>query len=1479
MKHVRILCISIMVTLASGLTSPVFASDIDMFWDSGYEADITNVLFMIDNSALMTEATTGSTDTRLDVVKEGIVDGLKLLVTQSNLSVAIGRFTQDGTDASPNTPILFPFTQVQTALELIGDSRAIAVGILSSNDDAMEAVSGSTVSSLADTVLQLDKEEVIGFQTVSSSAVAQYQGIISLARNDNVWSYSVQYIGGNKSLVSLDFSALTCFGDSPDVSVNGVAQAGLVWTGSSASSADDFIVSLTYDNQYASTDQTIRATDALTSYTDFSIKGPDCIPTSDLTDTAINPQKIGIRFTSVDIPPGARIESATLQFVSATAAASGTLSIQADMNSGDDFAGAKISVRTSLSTAIVNWETTAWEADKIYPCDDGTATCATDQENADISTVIQEIVDTSWSCGDEVAFIITGSAGAQHKIKSFDNADVGKAPVLNIEYTLDDGVSDCVYTPRISMISPVEKAIQRLSVPPGSSAPLANGIEEAVLYFKGDYIDNGLTRSDNPLYFVSHPDTYLGGILSDTVDDCQEVYESGKGAKTTICHAPSVRPANTHTLRISQSLWPTPGVSPIADDTIGVCTSDVCKTEEITNSPIYSCNGYIVEPTEMMTICKSIDNGDGTFTAQTLDIPTSDWPAAKANYALPGECLVLADLSEFGKKVPICHIAQGNQNILPQDPSINSIEVAHFSHPQYFDSIRQEKYGCDYNPVIQTIPADTSCTIDGTNCIVLIAGPGQDTSWKDTIEIRLEGLTDENINTMTIGVDVNIDAQTAFLDALGLAGGAGTSKNAITALEMKAVVSNSITRCFGGSSRGNGAVYSASVSLNRFDNNKSHHPEVYYAFTQPGAGALWDGNLKKFYMVGDAVCENNISPCPADENLFSDGYGALSMRYGIVTEGGAGILLDSTYRNISANYPTVEAITRLDAGATVPTGLSDYFTDVALADSTVTEQEADRVKINNGMIGLDTYGVDYSVPSDPTAIKDRVWLFADMLHSKANVIHYTESDIGVLVATNDGLVHLFDGTYLDEKWAFAPEALLSRQKGYVSDSCNNSSHGCYGVDSTLNVIIKDINNDGIGNDTDDSVQVFFGLGQGGTGFYALDITNFSATQPTFKWFLDDNIEGFSQLGQTWTAPVNAVVDSSYCNGSAPCNAMLLSGGYDSTQDGGEHGFKFATSTTGNALYMLAPDTGSQLGSFENMNYAIVAEVKTLDENKNGIIDTLYMGNVGGEIVRVDLTDGDSHTEGTHIVAQLSTEGVAECLPDAATPLDPIECLEGSERSFFEPIDVMRTTIDAAKVNVVVALTGTRPAAAAAEYPVEDKLYVFLDDKASSTLTNPEILHPVSRTGSYSPDYFVNRLLKVEGNVPGWVLSLEAHEMGIGSPVILRDVPEEGTDSISFNTFNGVTSESRLYMVNLLNGDPVAAKNADGIFELNTPIIEADDLDLARYQIMSNRSLGSSESVKDSNGNTRLLTSDGLLSLPGAANTLPKITPANWKQVY
>ena len=100
----------------------------------------------------------------------------------------------------------------------------------------------------------------------------------------------------------------------------------------------------------------------------------------------------------------------------------------------------------------------------------------------------------------------------------------------------------------------------------------------------------------------------------------------------------------------------------------------------------------------------------------------------------------------------------------------------------------------------------------------------------------------------------------------------------------------------------------------------------------------------------------------------------------------------------------------------------------------------------------------------------------------------------VYVGANDGMLHAFDSDTGDELWAFIPPMMLPNLRSMISAKAN-STNAIYGVDGSP--IVKDIYYGGKWR-----TVLISGMGRGGYGYFALDITNASA--PVFLYAFQNN---------------------------------------------------------------------------------------------------------------------------------------------------------------------------------------------------------------------------------------------------------------------------------------------------------------------------------------------------------------------------------------
>jgi hypothetical protein len=137
-------------------------------------------------------------------------------------------------------------------------------------------------------------------------------------------------------------------------------------------------------------------------------------------------QIVGIRFNGVDIPQGATILDATIQFkVDETSSGTTSLRIAGEnVDHATTFVAStgNISSRPRTEAEVV-WSPAAWTT---------VGEVGLNQRTPDISSIIDEIINRpGWSPGNSMAFLITGTG--KRVAVAYDGNQYG-APLLHVEY-------------------------------------------------------------------------------------------------------------------------------------------------------------------------------------------------------------------------------------------------------------------------------------------------------------------------------------------------------------------------------------------------------------------------------------------------------------------------------------------------------------------------------------------------------------------------------------------------------------------------------------------------------------------------------------------------------------------------------------------------------------------------------------------------------------------------------------------------------------------------------------------------------------------------------------------------------------------------------------------------------------------------------------------------------------------------------------
>ena len=470
--------------------------------------------------------------------------------------------------------------------------------------------------------------------------------------------------------------------------------------------------------------------------------------------------------------------------------------------------------------------------------------------------------------------------------------------------------------------------------------------------------------------------------------------------------------------------------------------------------------------------------------------------------------------------------------------------------------------------------------------------------------------------------------------------------------------------------------------------------------------------------------------------------------------------------------------------------------------------------------GRDVYDED----ADNNFTEGRRWYMSSALHSRPIPVNYgargsytkTNPEIVVAVGTNDGVMRLIRNTpsshapgnpqkamtYGEELWAFAPRSTTATTEKLTRVDRGLGSYGIqppYGVDGAPVFYAED---DGDGTiEAGEKVWLFFGLRRGGRAYYGIDISD--PENPSLLWRIEGGKGGdFDELGNTFSTPTVGRVKI----GGVTTPVLIFGGGYDFGYDSGS---PVGAASMGNALYVVDAQTGALIRKFTDPDLldSIASPVTGVDLNGDGLLDRVIVGDMGGNVWRMDLPLGSDAADWT--VNRLASFGLRAGVDG-----------DGQDRRFFHAPDVVPFRDGTGDYDAVVIGSGNRAAPLGSTV---DNYMFMIKDRAVSTITPPP-------SGSLTPTK-VGDLANITnctqatscattGLVNGWKLELEVGgEKSLATPITLSGIvfftsfipPGSGDIDAQCTPPEG---EGRLYAVGLAEGNALVNRDK--------PIDEQDD---------------------------------------------------------
>lgn len=457
-------------------------------------------------------------------------------------------------------------------------------------------------------------------------------------------------------------------------------------------------------------------------------------------------------------------------------------------------------------------------------------------------------------------------------------------------------------------------------------------------------------------------------------------------------------------------------------------------------------------------------------------------------------------------------------------------------------------------------------------------------------------LPDSRVRTYTVGFNINGPGQ-VFLDELAEAG-MGESYNAQTPEDLNAALTAAVEDIKSGSE----SFSELSVDVDK--TSFSHGDRVYYSLFTPSTRRSWAGNVKGYFVDEQGLVDINGLAATEDNEFKDDAQSFWSSQKdgNKVNAGGASEQLLTGTRKLYTYL-----------GDTVPNA------GVSLASNNNMLLRASNSSITNAMLGL---GSDGAGTTRRNAALE--WIqnapMGDPLHTKTVSVSYADGKKVVYAMTNQGLLHaidaskpvsisLADNTGGEELFAFMPKRLL---KNLPDLQVNTVSEGhIYGLDGPITRWHDDVDNNGVVNDGE-SVMLYFGMRRGGSAYYALDVSRYDS--PVLKWVIDENTDGFEQLAQSWSRMSLIQIP----DGNSKKRVLVFGGGFDAEA---QDDVNAPVASRGNAIYMV-DESGELVWSVDstdnpNMKYSIASDLTVIDSDSDQFADRLYVGDLGGQIWRID----------------------------------------------------------------------------------------------------------------------------------------------------------------------------------------------------------------------------------------------------------------------
>jgi type IV pilus assembly protein PilY1 len=457
----------------------------------------------------------------------------------------------------------------------------------------------------------------------------------------------------------------------------------------------------------------------------------------------------------------------------------------------------------------------------------------------------------------------------------------------------------------------------------------------------------------------------------------------------------------------------------------------------------------------------------------------------------------------------------------------------------------------------------------------------------------------------------------------------------------------------------------------------------------------------------------------------------------------------------------------------------------------------------------------------------RASIHGDVLHSRPVVLNYdvtgSTNNVYVFYGGNDGVFRAVKGgqaaTDGNEQWAFIPQEFFGRFQRLYNNSpvvlypstpanltptpTGTCVTGCaakrdYFWDGPVGSYIE---RNSLGVVT--KAYLYLAVRRGGRFIYALDVT--SPTAPKLLWTVSSTTTGFSELGQTWSAPQVAKIHHALGGSNTNNVALIFGGGYDAVSEDPEP--PAAVDTMGRGIFVLDAFTGSLVWwassasgatlSVPGMTFGIAADVTLVNRDLDGLIDRVYAADLGGNVWRVDMDDPTPSNWKVWLIAAVGSRSA-----------------NASTRKFlFSPDIVLGAAGDTFDAVVIGSGDREHPLASNGADGVVNRVYMFADTAIGATGVNLGITDSCGATVSSGCSNLFDATSSpaVPATAVGWLISLATGEKVINGPIVIASDMIFGTNQPdpTNSSCSGNLGIAKRYDINFLTGAGALFTNAGG----------------------------------------------------------------------